>query len=92
MKKAERFRSALSVLFFCVNRNLSKILTLAGALKFDGAVHKCKECVILADAYILTRMEFGSSLANENVACENELTICTLGAQSFCCTLTTVVR
>ncbi len=66
--------------------------TFSSALKFHGAVDKCKESVVFADADVVTGMELGASLTNENVACENELTVRTFCTQSFCGALTTVVR
>jgi hypothetical protein len=36
-------------------------------------------------------MNFGSSLANENVACEYELTVSTLYAKTFSFAITTVL-
>lgn len=66
--------------------------TFSGALKFHGAVDKRKERVVFADAYVVAGMELGASLTNKNVACEYELTVRTFCTQSFCGTLTTVVR
>jgi len=52
-------------------------------LKAYNAIDLCKESVILADAYVVTGMEMGAALPDENVAGEYELTISTLGAKTL---------
>ena len=64
-----------------VNRNF--LSAFAHFLKSNSTVDKSKECVVLADTYVVAWMNVCSSLAIENVACENELTVCSLSAKSF---------
>ena len=47
--------------------------------------------VVLATTHVLTGMEVSAALANQNVACENELTISTLGAKTLRLRVTTVL-
>ena len=52
-------------------------------LKSDNAVSKCKQCVVFAYTDIGAGMDFSTTLTNENVAGENELTVCSLGAETL---------
>ena len=64
-----------------VNANL--FAGLAVALKFNCAVDKSEKSVIRADADIVAGMDFGASLSHKDVACENELTVCSFCAESL---------
>ena len=64
---------------------------LALTLELDGAVNQSEQGVILADTYIDTGMDVGASLTNQNVASQNELTVCTLDAQALCLGVTAVL-
>ena len=48
---------------------------LAQTLKLDGAVNLGEQGVVLTDAHVDTGMDVGASLANQNVAGQNELTV-----------------
>ena len=67
------------------------LAVLAHALKTDGAVHQSKQGVIAALANVLTRHDVGATLTDQDVAGQNELTICTLGAQTLCCGIAAVL-
>ena len=64
---------------------------LAHALELDGAVNQSKQGVVAADADIDAGMDVGASLANQDVASQNELTVSTLNAQTLCLGITTVL-
>ena len=63
--------------------NADLFARFAVALKFNGTVDKSEESIIGADADIVAGMDFGASLSDEDVACENELTVSSLGAESL---------
>ena len=67
------------------------LAVLAHALKTDGAVHQSKQGVIAALANVLTRHDVGATLTDQDVAGQNELTVCTLGAQTLCCGIAAVL-
>ena len=64
---------------------------LAQTLKLDGAVNLGEQGVVLTDAHIDTGMDVGASLANQNVAGQNELTVGTLHAQTLGLGITAVL-
>ena len=59
-----------------VNRALTTILALA--LELDSAVNQSKQGVIAADTHINTGVDVSASLANQDVASQNKLTVSTL--------------
>ena len=77
------------LLLCSVNGALSAILALA--LELDGTVNQSEQGVIAADADIDAGMDVGASLANQDVAGQNELTISTLHAQALSIRITTVL-
>ena len=52
-------------------------------LKAHDTVCLSIKSIVFAQTYIYTGMEVSAALANQNVACENELTISTLGAKTL---------
>ena len=78
-----------SKLLCSVNGALSAILALA--LELDGTVNQSEQGVIAADADIDAGMDVGASLANQDVAGQNELTISTLHAQALGLGITAVL-
>jgi hypothetical protein len=76
-------------LLLSVNGALTAILALA--LELDGTVNQSEQGVILADTNVDTGMDVGASLANQNVASQNKLTVCTLDAQALCLGVTAVL-
>lgn len=77
------------VLLFRVDGALLAILALA--LELDMAVNQSKQGVVAADTDIDARMDVRASLANQNVACEDELTVRALHAQSLGLGITAVL-
>ena len=63
----------------------------ADTLKTNLAVNQGKQRIVRTTANILSRMDVSAALANQNVACENELTISTLGAKTLRLRVTTVL-
>ena len=61
------------LLLDCVDRAHLAILTLT--LELDVAVDLCEQGVVAADADIMAGMDVRASLANQNVAREDELEI-----------------
>mgnify|MGYP005605567777 CR=1 FL=1 len=76
-------------LLLSVNGALTAILALA--LELDGTVNQSEQGVIAADADIDAGMDVGASLANQDVAGQNELTVSTLHAQALSLGITTVL-
>ena len=60
-------------------------------LKAHDTICLSIKSIVLAQTYIYTGMEVSAALANQNVACENELTISTLGAKTLRLRVTTVL-
>jgi hypothetical protein len=54
----------LHTILVSVNANLSPVVT--GGLIFHNAINKGKDGVILAHTHIITRMNAGAALANQN--------------------------
>lgn len=77
------------VLLFRVDGALLAILALA--LELDVAVNQSKQGVVAADTDIDARMDVRASLANQNVAREDELTVRALHAQSLGLGITAVL-
>lgn len=77
------------MLLCCVNANL--LAVTANTLKLYSTIHHCEQGVIGTDANACTRMNVRTSLANQNVACLDELTVCTLYAQTLGLRVTAVL-
>ena len=76
-------------LLLSVNGALTTILALA--LETDSAVNQSEQSVIAADTDIDTGMDVSASLANQNVAGQNKLTVSTLNAQALSLRVTAVL-
>ena len=76
-------------LLLSVDGALTTILALA--LETDGAVNQSEQGVIAADTDIDTGMDVSASLANQDVAGQNKLTVSTLNAQALSLGITTVL-
>ena len=76
-------------LLLSVNGALTAILALA--LELDGTVNQSEQGVILADADIDTGMDVGASLADQDVAGQNELTVSALDTQALSLGITAVL-
>ena len=87
-KKQQSFIHRL-VLLLSVNGALPTVL--AHALKLDGAVNQGEQGIILADTNVGAGMDVGASLANQDVASQNELTVSTLAAQTLGLGITAVL-
>ena len=68
-------------LLLSVHRALLAIL--AHALELDLTVNQSKQGVVAADADIVAGMDVSASLANQDVASQNELTVSALHAQTL---------
>ena len=78
-----------ALLLHSVDGALAAILALA--LELDGTVNQSKQGVIAADAHVDAGMNVSASLANQNVASQNKLTVCTLDAQALSLGVTAVL-
>ena len=56
---------------------------LAQAFELNGTVNKCEQGIILALADIGSGMNLRTALTDKNVACQDELAIRTLGAETL---------
>ena len=86
---AEKAAVFLNQLLLSVNGALTAILALA--LETDGAVNQSEQGVVTADADIDAGMDVSASLANQNVAGQNELTVSALHAQALRLGITAVL-
>ena len=64
---------------------------LALTLELDGTVNQSKQGVVLTNANVDTGMDVSASLANQNIAGQNELTVGTLHAQALSLGITAVL-
>jgi len=55
----------------------------AKTLELYLSVNESEESIVTALANIVAGMNMGAALTNKNVACKNELTVCTLYAQTL---------
>ena len=83
------FRSLVTLLLYCVDR--AHLAILAHALELDLAVNECEQGVVAADPDVVARMDVRASLADQNVAGQNELTVCALDAEALGLGVTTVL-
>ena len=81
----------LFVFILRVGINACFFLVFAHSFITNNAVNKSKQRIVFADAYVRAGMNFRTSLANKDVACENCLTIAALHAKSFRLAVSTVV-
>ena len=73
----------------CVNADL--LLALALVLKLNGSVNEGKQRVVLTNAYVLTGANCASALSDDDVACQNVLTVRLLHAKALGLTVTAVL-
>lgn len=85
-------KTLLRFLTFSGNYRYGRTARKAVFLEGHRAVYQCKKRVILAHAYMSTRMVFGAALANDDVAGNYTFTTEYLNAQAFAFRFTTVVR
>lgn len=83
-------RSNLSLLLLGINADL--LVRLALTLELDDAVNLGVQGIVIADADVVAGMDYGTTLANQNVAGEYELTIGALNAQTLRGRVTAVTR
>ena len=55
----------------------------AHSFELNLTVDKSEESVILTLAYVVAGVDVCAALLNKDVACENELTVCTLNTKSL---------
>ena len=60
--------------------------------KTNNAVNQSKQCIVAASANILTRVNFCSPLAHQNIAGQNELSVRPFHAQTLRLGITAVFR
>jgi hypothetical protein len=88
-EKPAFFGKCLSLLLNLVNTDLFAVF--AESLKLNGTVNLSEKGVVGAFADVCTGMDVSSALFNKNVACENELTVRTLNAESLGFRITAVL-
>ena len=86
---AKRDSPSFPLLLSSVHGALPAVLALA--LEKDSAVNQSEQGIITTNANVDTGMDVGASLANQNVASQNELTVSTLNAQALCLGITAVL-
>ena len=85
-KKEPRPQPGLRVVLCCVGEslglaNVDAVLDALGEL--DGAGREGEQGVVLADAHVVTGVDVGAALADENLAGLHELTAVALGAEAL---------
>ena len=60
-------------------------------LELNNTVNKCEESVIRADTYVLTGMDLGTTLSNDDVTSDNGLAVCLLNTETLGLRITTVL-
>ena len=92
-KRRKRFRFLPQMqrllLYYRVNTYL--LAVSAESFETHDPVSRCEQGVISAPAHVETRMDVGSSLAVKDVSCQNELSVGSLGAESFGLAVTAVL-
>lgn len=63
--------------------NADLFAVFAEAFKLNLAVDESEKGVVGTLANVVARMNVGTALLNKDVACKNELTVCTLNAESL---------
>ena len=81
MKHYPALESYLLLLEILIHRNL--LAVSAKSFKLDNAVSQCKECIVASAAYVSTGMDLRAALLDENVACNDELSVGTLYAKTL---------
>lgn len=81
-----------SNLFFGNRINGNLLTVLAHSFKPYNTVDKRKECVVLADTYVIAGLKLAAALSYKDITCKHELTVGTLHAQTLGVTVSAVVR
>ena len=91
MAKAPVFRPELLKcgLFSGVDGSLLPIL--AQTLKAQGAVHLGKQGIVSADAHVGAGMDLSSALSDEDIAGQDELTVCSFSSKTLRLTVAAVL-
>lgn len=71
--------------------NARLFLIFAQSFITNDTVNEGEKRIVLTDAYVRTGINLRTSLADEDVACENELTIRSLATKAFRLAVSTVV-
>ena len=88
-KRSRNFKNSGRLLLDSVNAYFLAIL--AHSLELDVAVDESKEGVVRTLADIVAGMDVGSALSDKDIACENELTVASLDAESLGFRITAVL-
>ena len=88
-KRSRNFKNSGRLLLDSVNADFLAIL--AHSLELDVAVDESEEGVIRTLADIVAGMDVGSALSDKDIACENELTVASLDAESLGLRITAVL-
>lgn len=88
-KRSRNFKNSGRLLLDSVNAYFLAIL--AHSLELDVAVDESKEGVVRTLADIVAGMDVGSALSDKDIACENELTVASLDAESLGLRITAVL-
>ena len=67
------------------------LLVFAHSFVPNNAVYESEQRIVFTDTYVRAGMNLRASLANENVPCENRLTVASFYAKSFSLAVSTVV-
>ena len=60
-------------------------------LELNAAVNQCKESIVGSATYIVAGMDLCASLSNDDVSCDNCLTVSLLNAESLTFAVTSVL-
>ena len=90
-RKAPPHGRCFSALDKSVGVNADLLLVLILALELDLAVNQSEESVILADTDIVAGMDSGAALSDNDIACNDGLTVSLLYAKALRLTVATVL-
>ena len=74
-----------------VGINACFLFVFAHSFEPNYAVYESEQRIVFTDTYVRAGMNLRASLANENVPCENRLTVASFHAKSFSLAVSTVV-
>ena len=72
--------------------NADLLFVFAQSLELHDAVGQSEQSIVFTDTDVVAGMEFGASLADENISRKHGLAVRTLYAETFCLAVSAVVR
>ena len=80
----------MKILVSSVYANL--LSTAGNVLELNSSIDKREKSIVSSDTYVLTGVDFSSTLSYENIACDNCLSVSLLNAKALRLGITAVFR